>query len=197
MSPGLEALNDLAVQLLLVLLAMCLGLCAAAGLLALAVETLRRVASRWLAHEQGSASFYVGRLDGARAAIYLVDRDLVRLLFERTPAPGSWAQISDELALTLASHATGADEAQRRGAHRVARRLTRAPPDGFVIERREVAALAGRSPARRWAHRVRAVLPGSRLRRALARRLRAWADPRPVGARRAAGPVRGGNRAAP
>lgn len=197
MSPGLETLNELAVQFLLTLLAMCVALCAAAGLLALAAEALRRGASRWLAQARAPRSFYVGRLEGARAAVYLVDRELVRLLFETTPSPDSWARISDGLARTLACDATGADELRPRDVRRVARRLAQAPPDGFVIERRALAALASRSPAHRWAHRVRAVLGGSRLRRALVRCLRAWADRRPVGARRTAGPARGGQRAAP
>lgn len=196
MSPSL-AYNELVLQFLLALLLMYLALAAAAGLLALAVEALRRGASRWLAHQGAPRSFYVGRLEHARAVVYLVDRELVRLLFETAPPPDSWAQIGDRLARTLAADATGAGESPRRGVHRVARRLANAPPDGFVIERRALAALAGRSPARRWAHRARAALPGSRLRRALVRRLRPWVDRRPVGRQGATGAARGGHRAVP
>lgn len=197
MRPGFEALDELAFQLLLALLFVYLALAAAAGLLALAVEAIRRGASRWLVRERAPTCFYVGRLEDTRATVYLVDHELVRLLFEKIPAPESWAQISDELARRLAAYATGADESPRGGVRRVARRLAKAPPDGFVIERSVLAALAARSPARRWVYRLRAAMPGAHLHRALARHLRARAGGRPFGTRRAAEPTRGGHRGAP
>jgi len=179
-SPGLDSLNEVVMQLLLALALMTLALCAAAGVLALAPELLRRGAARWFARPRPAASFYVGRLEDSRAAVYVVERDVVRLLFEATPLPASWAQVGGGLARSLARDAIGAAEPPRRGMRRLARRLAKAPPEGFVIERPAVAALAGRSPLRLWAHRLRAApaRPGSRLRRALARRLSRWATSR-------------------
>lgn len=197
MSPGLEPLNQVVMQLLLTLALMTLALCAAAAILALALELLRRGAARWFARPRPAASFYVGRLEDSRAAVYVVERDVVRLLFEATPLPASWAQIGDRLARGLAADAIGAVEPPRRGVRRLARRIAKAPQEGFVIERPAVAALAGRSPIRPGAHRLRAAAagPGSRLRRTLARHLGPWATARRGEVGRTAGHAKVGRRA--
>jgi hypothetical protein len=195
-SPGLEMLNELVMQLLVTLIVMTLALCAAAGILALALELLRPAVRRWLARSHPTASFYVGRLEDSRAAVYIVDRDVVRLLFEQTPAPISWAQVGDGVSRRLAADALDVEDPPQRGADRLARKLAKASPDGFVLERRTVAALADRAP-RRWALRLGAVAArgGSRLRRALLRGLGPWAYGRGGEARRRPSTARGGRRA--
>lgn len=187
MSPGLDSLNEVIMQLLLALALMTLALCAAAAILALSLGLLRRGAARWLARPRPAASFYVGRLEDSRATVYLVERDVVRLLCEATAQPASWREVGGVLAHSLATDAIGAAEPPRRGVRRLARRLAKAPPDGFVIERPAVAALAGRSPVRPLAHRLRvaAARPASRLRRTLARRQGPWAAARREPARAA------------
>ncbi|MHB1837899.1 MAG: hypothetical protein ACYCXW_23380 [Solirubrobacteraceae bacterium] len=172
MTPGPGIPHELVIQFLVALVVVLLGLCAAVGLLMLGVGVVRRGASKRRAGRRGAMSFYVGRLEDRRAIVYIVDRDLVRRLFETTPAPACWAQIAGDLARRLATDAAGGAAPARRGVGRVARRLEQAPADGFVIERRTVAVLTDPSPARRWACRVRtAARPSARLRRVVNRRL--------------------------
>ena len=177
MNPGLHALDELALRLLVALTLGWLAMCLAFGLAALAVALLRRGVSRWLAGPGHATSFYVGRLEDARAAIYAVDGDRVRLLFEATARPGRWAPVAERTARVLAADAIGVEQPLRRGVRRIARLLSGASQEGFVLERRMVEALAERSPRRRWGERLRAAATRSRL------------SPRPAAAARPLSPA--------
>lgn len=156
MAPGFDAVSEAIERLLVMLAITCLATLALAALLALATPPLTRRASAWRRARRArpETKFYVGRFEALRAAVYVVERDGMRSLFEATPAPRGWAEVGERLAEAIAADALTGPGTSRRGRRRLERRLARFPREGFVLERRAVAALEDRSLRRRLVYRL-------------------------------------------
>lgn len=166
MSHDFDALGAELVSVLAVLATGLAMLWVAAGVVAAGMQAPARLRSarRRRRAPRRDAIYYVGRFEGPRAVVWVVDRDGLRLLIEVFPAPACWAQVSRPLAGVMAADALPG-RWTRRGRRRLARRLRRQPLDGFVLEGRRVRALAA-SPT--IARRAAENLPGEATRPTLA-----------------------------